>query len=180
MLDKLDLSHVRENAPVLEKVVRKVRAGMMPPAAGRRLDWATREALVTSLETELDRNAVVNLPEPGVHRLNRAEYANAVRDLLALEVDATKFLPSDDSTHGFDNIAGTLTISPALIEAYMSAAGKISRLAIGDVSTAIQTVYQVPEDTAQEYHVEEACLSVPGEEYCFATSFRPTASTRSG
>ena len=154
MLDKLDISRVRENAPILEKMVRKVRAGMMPPATGRRLDWATREALVTGIENELDRNAITNLPEPGIHRLNRAEYANAIRDLLALEVDAAKFLPSDDSTHGFDNIAGTLRISPALIEAYMSAAGKISRLAIGDVSTAIQTVYQVPEDTDQDYHVE--------------------------
>ena len=89
-----------------------------------------------------------------MRRLNRAEYANAIRDLIALEVDATKFLPADDSTHGFDNQAGTLTMSPALMEAYLSAAGKISRLAIGDVSSPTQAVFDVPPDTAQNYHVE--------------------------
>ena len=88
--------------------------------------------------------AVTHLPPPGLHRLNRTEYANAIRDLLALEVDATKFLPSDDSTRGFDNIAGALTMSPALMEAYLSAAGKISRLAIGDVSAPTQAVFDVP------------------------------------
>ena len=95
-----------------------------------------------------------HLPPPGLHRLNRTEYANAIRDLLALEVDATKFLPSDDSTRGFDNIAGALTMSPALMEAYLSAAGKISRLAIGDVNAPRQEVYDVPPDTAQNYHIE--------------------------
>jgi hypothetical protein len=155
MLDRLDLSRVRENAATLEKVVRKVRAGMMPPpVAVKKPDWVTRQALATGLEKELDKVAVTNLVPPGIHRLNRAEYGNAVRDLLALDVDATKFLPTDDSTRGFDNIAGALTISPALLEAYMSAAGKIARLAVGDVSAASQVVYPVPEDTTQDYHVE--------------------------
>src|SRR4030095_1212553 len=90
----------------------------------------------------------------GLHRLNRTEYANAIRDLLALEVDATKFLPSDDSTRGFDNSAGGRTMSPALMEAYLSAAGKISRLAIGDVNAARQEVYDAPPDTAQNHHIE--------------------------
>jgi hypothetical protein len=76
---------------------------------------------------ELDRGAETHLPAPGLHRLNRTEYTNAIRDLLALDVDATKFLPVDDSTRGFDNQAAALTISPALMEAYLSAAGKISR-----------------------------------------------------
>ena len=89
-----------------------------------------------------------------MHRLNRTEYTNAIRDVLGLEVDATKFLPPDDSTHGFDNIAGALTLSPALMEAYLSAAGKISRLAIGDVSAPTQAVFEVPADTAQNYHIE--------------------------
>jgi hypothetical protein len=106
------------------------------------------------MESELDRTAVTHLPPPGLHRLNRTEYANAIRDILALEVDATKFLPSDDSTKGFDNIAGALTMSPALMEAYLSAAGKISRLAIGDVSAPSQAVFEAPADTAQNHHIE--------------------------
>ena len=119
-----------------------------------RPDPATRESLITWMEKELDRSAVTNLPPPGLHRLNRTEYTNAIRDVLALEVDATKFLPPDDSTRGFDNIAGALTLSPALMEAYLSAAGKISRLAIGDVSAPTQAVFEVPADTAQNYHIE--------------------------
>ena len=83
-----------------------------------------------------------HLPPPGLHRLNRTEYANAIRDLLGLEVDATKFLPSDDSTYGFDNMAGALGMSPALMEAYLSAAGKISRLAIGSVTAPTMTRVQ--------------------------------------
>jgi len=153
-LDQLDLMHVGDQADVWEKIVRKLRAGMMPPSGARRPDAATREALVTWLESELDRNAVTHLPPPGLHRLNRTEYANVIRDLLAFEVDAAKFLPSDDSTHGFDNMAGTLVMSPALLEAYLSAAGKISRLAVGDVTAPTQTVYRVPEDTSQDYHIE--------------------------
>ena len=97
---------------------------------------------------------MANLTPPGMHRLNRTEYTNAIRDVLALDVDATKFLPPDDSTRGFDNIAGALTLSPALMEAYLSAAGKISRLAIGDVSAPTQAVFEVPADTAQNYHIE--------------------------
>ena len=110
--------------------------------------------MITYLEGELDRHVALKLPQPGLHRLNRAEYSNAIRDVLALDVDAAKFLPSDDSTHGFDNQAGTLTVSPALIDAYRSAAGKLARLAMGDVSTPAQTPYHVPEDTSQDYHIE--------------------------
>jgi hypothetical protein len=153
-LDQLDLTHVGENAQVWEKVVRRLRAGMMPPSGARRPDAATRDALVEWLENELDRSAVTHVPPPGLHRLNRTEYANVIRDLLALNVDAAKFLPPDDSTHGFDNMAGTLGMSPALLEAYMSAAGKVSRLAVGDVTAQTQTVYRVPEDTSQDYHIE--------------------------
>jgi cytochrome c5 len=154
LLDELDLAHLGAHAEIGEKVVRKLRAGMMPPTGMRRPDPATRESLIRWMENELDRSAVTHLPPPGLHRLNRTEYANAIRDLLALEVDATKFLPSDDSTRGFDNIAGALTLSPALMEAYLSAAGKISRLAIGDVSAPTQAVFDVPADTAQNYHIE--------------------------
>jgi mono/diheme cytochrome c family protein len=154
LLDQLDLAHLSDHPDIGEKVVRKLRAGMMPPTGVRRPDSATMESLVRWMEGELDRGAVTHLPPPGLHRLNRTEYANAIRDLLALEVDATKFLPPDDSTRGFDNIAGALTMSPALMEAYLSAAGKISRLAIGDVSAASQAVFDVPPDTAQNYHVD--------------------------
>src|SRR6266852_4820608 len=127
---------------------------MMPPTGMRRPDPATLESLIHWMEHDLDRDAVTHLPPPGLHRLNRTEYTNAIRDLLALEVDATKFLPADDSTRGFDNIAGALTMSPALMEAYLSAAGKISRLAVGDVSAPRQEVFDVPADTAQNPHIE--------------------------
>jgi mono/diheme cytochrome c family protein len=154
LLDELDLAHLGDHAEVAEKVVRKLRAGLMPPTGMRRPDAATLASLIGWMENELDRHAVTHLPPPGLHRLNRTEYANAIRDLLALDVDATKFLPPDDSTHGFDNQAGTLTMSPALMEAYLSAAGKISRLAIGDVSAPTQAVFDVPADTAQNHHIE--------------------------
>jgi cytochrome c5 len=154
LLDQLDLAHLGDHAEIGEKVVRKLRAGMMPPTGMPQPDPATREALIAFMEKELDRGAVTYLPAPGLHRLNRTEYTNAIRDVLGLEVDATKFLPPDDSTHGFDNIAGALTLSPALMEAYLSAAGKISRLAIGDVSAPTQAVFEVPADTAQNYHIE--------------------------
>ena len=154
LLDQLDVAHLAEHAEVAEKVVRKLRAGMMPPKGMKRPDAASLDAFVVTMENELDRNATTHLPAPGLHRLNRTEYANAIRDLLALEVDTTKFLPSDDSTHGFDNQAGALTMSPALMEAYLSAAGKISRLALGDVSAPTQAVFEAPPDTAQNYHID--------------------------
>ncbi len=154
MLDQLDLAHLSDHAEIGEKVVRKLRAGMMPPTGMPRPDRAVLDSLVAGMENELDKSAVTYLPAPGIHRLNRTEYTNAIRDVLGLQVDATKFLPADDSTHGFDNIAGALTISPALMEAYLSAAGKISRLALGDISAPTQAVFEVPADTAQNYHIE--------------------------
>jgi len=154
VLQDFDFEHLADHAQVAETVVRKLRAGLMPPTNMKRPDPATMDAMIRWMEGELDRAAVLHLPAPGLHRLNRTEYANAIRDLLALEVDTTKFLPSDDSTRGFDNIAGALTMSPALMEAYLSAAGKISRLAIGDVNAPRQEVFDVPADTAQNHHIE--------------------------
>ena len=154
LLDKLDIAHLSDHAELGEKIIRKLRAGLMPPSGMPRPTSDAMESLIRSMESQLDKAAVTNLTAPGIHRLNRTEYANAVRDLLALEVDATKFLPSDDSTRGFDNIAGALKLSPALMEAYLSAAGKISRLAIGDVSAPTQAVFEVPADTAQNFHIE--------------------------
>ena len=153
-LDDADLTKIGDHAELWEKVVRKIRAGLMPPTNSRRPEPGTLDSLVTWLETELDRSAETHLPAPGLHRLNRAEYTNAIRDLFGLEVDATSFLPPDDSSHGFDNMAGTLTLSPALMEAYLSAAGKISRLAMGSETAAKQIVFDVPADTAQNHRIE--------------------------
>jgi hypothetical protein len=153
-LDSFDLAKLREHREMAEKIVLKLRAGMMPPTGSPRPDVAGMTTLISSMEGELDRNAQPFLEAPGLHRLNRTEYTNAIRDLLNLEVDAAKFLPADDSTRGFDNIAAALTMSPALMEAYLSAAGKISRLAIGEEASASQKVFDVAPDTAQNFHIE--------------------------
>ena len=135
LLDQVDIAQVARDPDVWEKVVRKLRTGLMPPDGRPRPDAATYASLVAHLETQLDRAAEA-APDPGwpaqVHRLNRAEYANAVRDLLGLEVDVRALLPGDDSGYGFDNIADVLTVSPGLMSRYLSAAAKISRRAIGD------------------------------------------------
>src|SRR5690242_16163098 len=144
----------QENPQVTEKMPKKLRVGMMPPAGKPRPDPADVKALVTSLETTLDAHEKPSLAVPKLHRLNRAEYANAVRDLLALDIDTTKFLPADDSSRGFDNQAGALTLSSALLDAYLSAAARVSRVAIGEAASPTQVTYRVPEDTTQNYHVE--------------------------
>ena len=153
-LDNVDLNNVSQNAQVLERVVRKLRAGMMPPHGMPRPDPATYRGLLTWLQNELDRTATAHMPPPGLHRLNRTEYQNAIRDLLNLEIDPGKYLPSDDSTAGFDNIAGALGISSTLVEAYVAAAQKISRLAVGAPEGPTLVVYRTPEDTSQNYHIE--------------------------
>ncbi len=152
--DRLDIAGVSRDAETWERVVRKLRAGMMPPSGIRRPDRETYKGLIAWLENELDRNAVTYTPPPGLHRLNRTEYANVLQDLLDLNIDPAKYLPSDDSTHGFDNIAGALGVSSTLVEAYVSAAQKVSRLAIGEAATPSLTVYRTPEDTSQDYHIE--------------------------
>jgi len=156
-LDSLDLARVGEKAAIWEKVVRKLRVGMMPPSGAQRPDSAAANSFASWLETELDRFAAAN-PNPGrpsLHRLNRTEYQNAIRDLLSIEVDAASLLPPDDSTHGFDNVAASLGVSPALLEGYLSAAVKISRLAVGSPAIApSQIVYRVPEGLTQTGHIE--------------------------
>jgi hypothetical protein len=154
-LEALGFDDVGSHAEVWEKVIRKLRAGLMPPAdGGPKLDREARAELVAFLEQEIDRHAESHLPAPGLHRLNRTEYTNAIRDLLALSIDATTFLPPDDSSHGFDNMAGTLTTSPALMEAYLSAAGKISRLAVGTETAPTLAVFDAPHDTSQNGYIE--------------------------
>jgi hypothetical protein len=165
MLDKLDLDHPGQNPEAWEKVVRKLRAGMMPPAGMPRPDRATLDTWTVKLETELDR-AVAAKPNPGstgLHRLNRTEYTNAIHDLLAIDVDGSTVLPADDSSEGFDNIADALAVSPALIERYVAAAGKISRLAVGNLLITPSTVtYRVPADLPQSEHVEGMPLGTRG------------------
>ena len=154
-LEPLDVGRVAADRATWESVVRKLRGGMMPPPdGGARPDPVAYTGLTEWLEQELDAAYVPTLPPPGMHRLNRAEYANAIRDLLALEVDTTEFLPADDSSRGFDNQAGTLNLSSSLLEAYLAAAGRISRLAIGTATDPTQSLYRVAEDTTQNYHVE--------------------------
>src|SRR5882672_10293687 len=150
LLDELDLTRLLENAPTGEKIVRKLRAGMMPPAGARRPDANALGDFIASLEETLD-HAEVKPPPPGLHRLNRTEYANVIRDLLGLEVDATKLLPPDDSTHSFDNMSNALAMSPALMEAYLAAAGKVSRVALATATASTQTAYPVPDGEAQDY-----------------------------
>ena len=153
-LESRKLDAVASDAETWEKVLVKLRAGLMPPPDGATLKPEARHELVTWLEHEIDSHAQMHLPPPGLHRLNRTEYTNAVRDLLAVHIDATKFLPPDDSSNGFDNMAGTLTTSPALMEGYLSAAGTISRLAIGTETAPALAVFDVPVDTSQNAHIE--------------------------
>ncbi|MGH9938659.1 MAG: DUF1592 domain-containing protein, partial [Blastocatellia bacterium] len=133
-LQGLNFNSVGDNAELWEKVLRKVRTGQMPPPGAPRLEAMDMASFVNWLEGALDRAARLN-PNPGrpaVHRLNRAEYSNSIRDLLAVDIKPGAALPVDDSGYGFDNIGEVLTLSPALLEKYMSVARKVSRLAVGD------------------------------------------------
>ena len=165
VLENADFAHVANNVDLWEKVVRKLRAGVMPPQGARRPDDATMHALIASLETGLDQAAEAR-PNPGrplLHRLNRAEYKNAIRDLLALDVDVATLLPPDDSAYGFDNISDVLGVSPSLQERYLTAAGKISRLAVGDRSMRPGSdTYRVPQDLSQNQHIEGLPLGTVG------------------
>ncbi len=155
----------RGDAAVWEKVIKKVRAGAMPPQGMPQPDAAARAALVSLLETTLDRAAAArpNPGRPALHRLNRAEYQNAIRDLLALDVDAASLLPADDSSFGFDNVADVLGVSPVLLERYLAAAEKISAMAVGDpASPATDKTHRVRFDLTQTGHVEGLPLGTRG------------------
>jgi mono/diheme cytochrome c family protein len=164
-LDAADLSQVGHDPDLWEKVIKKLRAGMMPPVGMPAPGAEARHAFVGWLETRLDQASAAS-PNPGrplVHRLNRAEYANAIRDLLALDVDPSNLLPADDSSAGFDNIADVLGVSPVLLESYLSAADRISALAVGDPKAPPSgEVYRVRQDASQSRHVEGLPLGTVG------------------
>src|SRR5579863_7672458 len=155
-LQKEDINAVGDHPEVWERVIRKLRAGMMPPPGMPRPPLAKYEGLRDFLETEIDRKAAAH-PNPGsivLHRLNRTEYANAIRDLLDLQIDVSTLLPADDSARGFDNVAGSLTISPTLLEAYTNAATRIARTAVGFWKSPTEAAYIAPGDTSQNQHIE--------------------------
>ncbi len=165
ILDNLDSSQAPANAEVWEKVIKKLRANAMPPPGMPQPDQPTRKGFISYLEDQLDRAAEAR-PNPGrpiLHRLNRAEYANAIRDLLALDIDAASLLPPDDAAYGFDNISDALGLSPALQEHYLSAALKIGALAVGDphVTPGSET-YRIKQDLSQNQHIEGMPLGTIG------------------
>ena len=158
LLDQADVENVSLNPEVWNKVAEKLRAGAMPPAGMPRPDQAIYDSFATYLESELDRAAEAR-PNPGrpvIHRLNRAEYSNAIRDLLAVDFDAESYLPPDHSGDGFDNFAAVLSVSPVLMERYMSAARKIARIAIGDDSIpTLGEVYKVSDSFMQDSRLSQ-------------------------
>jgi mono/diheme cytochrome c family protein len=164
-LESLDTSKVTANADVWEKVIRKVHTGSMPPQGMPRPDQPAMDGFTSYLETTLDRAAMVK-PNPGratLHRLNRTEYTNAIKEVLGLDIDGAALLPNDDESYGFDNIADVLKTSPALIERYMSASWNISRLAVGNQNiVADTTIYRVRPDLSQDDHIEGLPLGTRG------------------
>ena len=161
----IDLADPARNAEQAEKVIRKLRAGMMPPAGAIRPAVADAKALALSIETAIDRSASEHpfAGAPELHRLNRTEYRNSVRELLDLDVDVSSMLPTDQMSGGFDNISDVLAVTPALVQGYVRAAGKISRLAIGDPEVPpTMSMYTVPKVVNQLRHVEGTPLGTRG------------------
>ena len=155
-IDELLKASVADHSAHWETIVRKLSTRQMPPLGETRPDETGYDNIVSELAAELDRKAEEQ-PNPGrtdtFRRLNRTEYQNAIRDLLALEVDVSQLLPGDEASHGFDNITVT-GLSPVLLDRYVSAAQKISRLAIGDhAEPAAEKTYRVPPDVTQDSHI---------------------------
>jgi mono/diheme cytochrome c family protein len=164
-LAAFEASAAVEQAPTVEKMIRKLRAGMMPPPGARRPDDAALRALAEALETRIDRAAAIN-PNPGwrpFQRLNRVEYARAVKDLVALDVDTDALLPPDTISSSFDNVADVQSFSPTLIEGYLRAASKVASLAVGDPdAAAVEAHYRVPKTQSQLRRAEGAPLGTRG------------------
>ncbi len=165
VLDTANLTDIPSHAEMWEKVIKKLRTGSMPPLGMPRPDRAKMDELAAWLETSIDKAALAkpNPGRPALHRLNRAEYADVIRDLLDLKIEAADYLPADDASFGFDNVANVLGLSPALQERYISAARQISRLAVGDPATApIVATYRVRSDISQNEHIEGLPLGTRG------------------
>jgi hypothetical protein len=165
-LASFDAAKIEQTPEVAEKMIRKLRAGMMPPPTVKdRPDSATLTAFAAALEARIDQAAIAR-PNPGsrpFQRLNRAEYSKAVQDLVALDVDVSSFLPPDTMSHGFDNIADVQSFSPTLLEGYLRAAGQISRLAVGDrTASPGSSTYKITKYESQMRHVEGAPYGTRG------------------
>ena len=164
-LGSLDLAHPPRTVEPAEKVIRKLRVGMMPPPGLPRPDAAMARAMAGLLESAIDKAATMqpNPGRPALHRLNRTEYSNAVRDLLEVPVDVNSLLPPDDMSHGFDNMADVLTVSPALLDGYIRAAGRVSRDAVGDpAARALTQTYSISRVASQTRHVEGTPMGTRG------------------
>jgi len=157
-LAQADTERPSASADVWEKAIRKLRTGAMPPAGMPRPDQATLDGFVTHLETSIDRDAAArpNPGRPALRRLNRTEYSNAIRDLLAVDINADASLPADDSRYGFDNVGEVLTLSPLLAERYLAVARQVRRLALGD-STIRPTIeqYEISKNLLQDDRASE-------------------------
>jgi mono/diheme cytochrome c family protein len=164
-LAAFDAAKIEENGELTEKMIRKLRAGMMPPAGARRPEPAVITGMAASFEARMDRLAALH-PNPGsrpFQRLNRAEYANAVRDLLHVDVDVSTYLPPDTISHGFDNVADAQSFSPTLMDGYLRAASQISRLAVGDRSASASSfTYKIPRAASQMRRVDGAPMGTRG------------------
>jgi len=164
-LDTLDLAKIPSHAETWEKVIVKLRSGAMPPAGQPRPDAAANQSFVSSIEKRIDSAAQAKpyAGHPLLHRMNRAEYADAIRDLLALQIDAAALLPPDDSAYGFDNISDVLGLSPSLQERYLSAAESVSALAVGDPNTKpASATFRIRQDLSQNHHIEGLPLGTEG------------------
>ena len=162
-IDQLDITNLNRDADTWEKVVLKLRVNAMPPRGARRPDTATSDALIAWLESELDKAGTNNPGRPTLRRLNRAEYANAIRDVLALDVDVTSLLPPDGAAFGFDNVADAQGSSPALLQAYLAAARKISAVAVGDSRIGVGSeTYTARQDLSQDVHLDGLPLGTVG------------------
>lgn len=165
MFDTMDLTDLSKDAEIWERAVRKLRGGMMPPPGARKPDHAALDAFALWLETSLDKAAAA-APNPGrilVHRLNRAEYANAIEDLLGLRVDASALLPADDVSDGFDNIANVLKVSPSFLDQYVASARLAATQAVGDpLPKALSINLRVPPGVDQSVHMEGLPLGTRG------------------
>jgi hypothetical protein len=164
-LDTASLDNVPADAAVWEKVVRKLRLGAMPPQGMPRPDEATGRAFVAALERALDEWSAAH-PAPGrspIHRLNRAEYGNAIKELLDLAIDVSALLPADSASYGFDNVSDTLKVSPLLLSRYLAAAEKVSAVAVGDPEIGEEALmFTVPKEASQDQYAEGMPLGTQG------------------